>query len=319
MSEEKKEQQEKLVLHPRNKHKNRYDFKALLKSSPELRAFIKPNIYEDDTIDFFNPEAVKALNKALLKHYYGIDWWDIPEGFLCPPIPGRADYIHYAADLLGSCNNGNIPEGNQIKCLDIGTGANCIYPLIGNREYGWKFTGSDTDPVSIESAVKIAEKNPALTGQIDIRLQTNKKDIFKGIIRPEEHFDLTICNPPFHASAKEARLAALKKLRNLRQKNITKPRLNFGGQHNELWTEGGEEAFVRTMINQSSDFAESCLWFTSLISRETNLKGAYHSLKKVNASEVKTIPMAQGNKISRIIAWTFLSKEQQSEWTAKWK
>jgi len=33
--------------------------------------------------------------------------------------------------------------------------------------------------------------------------------------------------------------------------------------------------------------------------------------------EVKTIPMGQGNKTSRIVAWTFLSKEQQKEWRNK--
>jgi 23S rRNA (adenine1618-N6)-methyltransferase len=320
MPEEKREHpEEKLSLHPRNKHRERYDFKTLINTDSELRQFVKPNVYNDDTIDFFDPKAVIALNKALLKHYYEIEYWDIPEGFLCPPIPGRADYIHHIADLLAKNNNGLVPTGNKIKCLDIGVGANCIYPIIGIKEYGWSFVGTDVDPVSVESAKKIIDLNPSLNDKIEIRLQSNQKDIFAGIIDSGEKFDLTICNPPFHSSAKEAKLAALKKLRNLRQKNVTKPKLNFGGQNNELWCEGGEEGFVRRMINQSTSFADSCLWFSTLLSKETNLKTTYHSLKNAQAAEVVTLPMAQGNKISRIVAWTFLSKEQQNEWVEKWK
>ena len=159
---------EKSSLHPRNKHRERYDFKQLIDSCPELGQFVKLNNYKDESIDFFNPEAVKMLNKALLKHYYGIDNWDIPKNYLCPPIPGRADYIHHIADLLGSNNSefqrNKIPTGNKIKCLDIGVGANCVYPIIGNKEYGWSFVGTDIDPVSIESANKIIEMNPFLKG-----------------------------------------------------------------------------------------------------------------------------------------------------------
>ena len=132
------------------------------------------------------------LNKALLKHYYDIGKWNIPDNYLCPPIPGRADYIHHIADLLGSKNNNKIPTGNKIICLDIGVGANCVYPII--------------------------ELNPVLKGEIKLKLQQNPKDIFYGVI------------------------------------------------------------------------------------------------KKAEAVEVETIPMGQGNKKSRIIAWTFLTRGQQKIW-----
>ena len=73
---------EKENLHPRNSHRAGYDFKQLCKSSPRLKAFVSLNQYNDETIDFSNPEAVIALNKALLKHFYGVAHWDIPEGYL---------------------------------------------------------------------------------------------------------------------------------------------------------------------------------------------------------------------------------------------
>lgn len=314
---------EKSELHPRNKHRERYDFKQLIASHQELAAFVKVNDYEDESIDFFNPDAVKTLNKALLKHYYGITTWDIPANYLCPPIPGRADYIHYVADLLRDSQptaTKKIPQGSVIKCLDIGIGANCVYPIIGSQEYGWSFIGADIDPIAIKSANRIIQANPALKEKIELREQSNSKNIFQGIIKKDECIDLSICNPPFHASLAEAQAGSLRKLKNLKQKKITKPVLNFGGQQNELWCEGGEERFVRDMIFQSRQFADSCFWFTTLISKQSHLKNVYATLEKVEAVEVKTIGMGQGNKVSRMVAWTFLTKQEQKEWIQKrWK
>ncbi len=305
---------EKTELHSRNRHRERYDFKQLIESCPELIPFVMLNSYNDESIDFFDPEAVKMLNKALLKHYYCISHWDIPKNYLCPPIPGRADYIHHIADVLGSSNKGKIPTGSQIKCLDIGVGANCIYPIIGNKEYGWSFVGSEIDTVAIESANRIIEGNPLLKGKIEIRLQRNPQDIFTGIIQKDELFDLTICNPPFHASLAKAQSGTLRKLTNLSHKKITKPMLNFGGQNNELWCEGGEYRFVKEMISQSKQFSASCLWFSTLLSKTSSLKGVEEALKRAEAVEVKVIPMGQGNKKSRIVAWTFFAGEQQKKW-----
>ena len=315
MSQKKKVQpKEKAKIHPRNKHKERYDFKVLIEACPELAPFVKLNIHNDESIDFADAEAVKILNKSLLKHFYKIENWDIPEGYLCPPIPGRADYIHHLADLLRIYNYGKIPTGSSIKCLDIGIGANGVYPIIGNNEYGWTFIGSDIDIVSIESVQQLIENNPFLKEVIDCRLQTNPKDIFTGILKEGEFIDFSICNPPFHASKAEAEEGTLRKLSNLNQKVVKKVNLNFGGQNGELWCEGGEERFVRNMIRQSRQFKNNCFWFSSLISKQANLKSIYEALEKAEAFEVKTLPMGQGNKTSRIVAWTFLDKERQKEW-----
>jgi 23S rRNA (adenine1618-N6)-methyltransferase len=294
--------EEKKNLHPRNKHRSRYDFAALVKSAPELRDFIQINAYGDESVNFSDPMAVKTLNTALLKHFYGLERWDIPEGYLCPPIPGRADYIHYVADLLAESNGGTIPTGKSVKVLDVGVGANCIYPIIGHQEYGWTFVGSDIDKRAASSAENIAAANPVLTGAINIRLQPNKGQIFKGVIKPGEQFDLTICNPPFHASAEEAAEGSSRKLRNLGKQSKV---LNFGGQQVELWCEGGEQAFIRKMIFESADLPKGKTWFTTLVSKSSSLPGIYQALEKVGATAVRTIEMAQGQKISRIVAWSF--------------
>ncbi len=310
---------EKTALHARNKHRERYDFKILIQSSPALRPFVKLNDFGDESIDFFNPEAVKMLNKALLKHYYGIENWDIPSNYLCPPIPGRADYIHHIADVLAQSNKGIIPTGKAIKCLDIGVGANCVYPIIGHHEYGWSFIGADIDPVALDSAQKIIQSNSILNGSIELRLQPHAKDIFKGIIKKDERIDVTICNPPFHSSLEEAQSGTLRKLSNLKDKRITQATLNFGGQNNELWCTGGEERFIKDMILQSVLFPQSVFWFSTLVSKESTLKSIYSGLKNVKAVEIKTLPMGQGNKISRLVAWTFFNKEEQRVWMSeKW-
>lgn len=305
---------EKLQLHPRNKHRERYDFQVLVEACPELSPFVQLNLYDDQTIDFANPEAVKMLNKALLKQYYGIENWDIPPGYLCPPIPGRADYIHHMAELLGNNNYGKIPTGPAIICLDIGVGANCVYPIIGHVEYGWSFIGSDIDPVAIDSANAIIAANVSLQGAVECRLQANPKDVLYGAIRRAEIIDLSICNPPFHASLEDAQAGTLRKLNNLNDKKVTEPILNFGGQNGELWCEGGEERFVLNLIRESEKFGASCFWFSSLISKQSNLKIVYKALEKAKAMDVKTIPMGQGNKTSRIVAWTFLRKEERKAW-----
>ena len=310
---------EKDVLHPRNPHRAPYDFPQLSKASPELAAFVRPNPYGVQSIDFANPAAVKALNRALLRQFYGIEHWDIPKGYLCPPIPGRADYVHYLADLLAESNGGTLPPGEDILVLDVGVGANCIYPIIGRREYGWHFVGSDVDGVAVRAAQQIEAANPSLAGAIECRLQPARTRIFDGLIQAGEGFDLTMCNPPFHASAAEAAAGAQRKTTGLGTGLGTagrgpRPVLNFGGQNNELWCEGGEAAFIRRMVQESGRRPGSCYWFTTLVSKKDTLPGVYRALKTAGATEVRTIDMAQGQKKSRLVAWTFLSPRQQEIW-----
>lgn len=312
--------EEKTILHPRNKHRSRYNFPELIKALPELYPFVAVNSYGGESIDFSDPAAVKLLNKALLKHFYGIDNWDIPANYLCPPIPGRADYVHYLADLLAQNNKGMVPKGSRVKGLDIGIGANCIYPIIGLREYGWSFVGSDTDQGAIKTAKAIVAANPLLTGAVSCRLQLNPRHIFKGIVKPGELFDFTMCNPPFHASAAEAQSGTKRKLQNLGKHTGKETVLNFGGQQAELWYEGGELAFIRNMINDSMDIANQCLWFSSLVSKSSNLSFIYKALQGAGALQVKTIEMAQGQKISRFVAWSFLTETAQQQWIGtRWR
>jgi len=300
-------------LHPRNKHNNKYDLEQLSEKSNTLKSHLISKSNNELSVNFKNPKAVLALNTAILKTYYGLHYWEIPENHLCPPIPSRADYIHYIADLLTISNGSEIPKGKNTTILDLGVGANCIYPILGNHEYGWQFIGSDISTVSIASAEKIITNNTHLRSAINLRLQKDKNHFFKGILTNHEKIQATICNPPFHASAEEAEAATYRKNKNLHGQNDGK-QLNFGGQHNELWCKGGELLFLKKMIEESLHFKNQVLWFTSLISKKENIRPLKVALKKVNAEHFQVIPMEQGNKISRILCWTFCSKPQHKKW-----
>lgn len=297
--------EEKTNLHPRNLHRGRYDFQLLTKSCPELSAFIFTNKFGSETINFSNPEAVIALNKALLKSYYSIIHWDIPKNYLCPPIPGRADYIHYLADLLSTDHDAVVPTGKKIHGLDIGTGANCICPLLGISLYNWRFWASEADQQAFKNALLILSKNDIQPDRVELRKQNNGNQIFNGIIRPGDRFDFTMCNPPFHASEAEAKSANLRKVSNLKDNKTDKPALNFGGSSHELWYKGGESAFIEKMIHVSLSFKSQVGWFTTLVSKESNLSGLIHLLKKIKAAEYHIIEMSQGQKKSRVLAWRY--------------
>ncbi|HGF4934138.1 TPA: 23S rRNA (adenine(1618)-N(6))-methyltransferase RlmF [Vibrio parahaemolyticus] len=313
-------------LHERNAHRGRYDFKKLVASEPQLKSFVIKNPKGEDSINFSDPNAVKMLNKALLAAYYDIEYWDIPEHYLCPPIPGRADYIHRVAELLDGEVKGKYRHQN-VRALDVGVGANCIYPIVGVTQYGWHYTGSDVDPKSIESATDIVERNTTLNGKIELVQQTSESNIYRGVIQPNDRFDVTTCNPPFHRSAEDAAMGSQRKLDNLkvnqRKKGVKpqnnsvkhgKPTLNFGGQNAELWCEGGEAAFIRRMANESQAFSSQVLWFTTLISKKDNVRPMRKQLEKLGVKAIRVVEMSQGQKISRFMAWSFMDKQQRKTW-----
>jgi 23S rRNA (adenine1618-N6)-methyltransferase len=289
-------------LHPRNRFRTGYDFPRLITSSPRLAPFVAPNAYGDASVDYANPAAVKALNQALLKDAYGIDSWDVPPGYLCPPIPGRSDYLHHVADLPG-IGDATGTRRDPVRVLDIGMGANCIYPLIGASEYGWHFVGSEVDPVALQWAKQLVAANPAVADLIECRLQQSPPACFEGVTKAGESFDLSICNPPFHVSAEAA--AEGRKRRNLGYGKTTAPVLNFGGLAGELWCDGGELAFIHRLIAESAGRPRLCRWFTTLVSKRAHLPRLFQALERVKALDVETLEMVHGQKTTSILAWTF--------------
>ena len=299
---------DKAGLHPRNRHRLGYDFARLTKASPELAGFVKPSPAGTPSIDFANPRAVLALNRALLLADYGIRVWEFPEGFLCPPIPGRVDYLHVMADLLAENQPAGIPRGKGVRVLDVGVGASCIYPILGRAEYGWSFVGTDIDPTALAAARKIVHSNSLLHGFVELRHQTSRLQTFQNVTQPGEQFAFSLCNPPFHADAGDAAEGTLRKLRHLAGRTLPRDTpvvMNFGGRSSELISQGGEIGFATRMIAQSARLPSLCGWFSCLISKSEHLPAIESALKSAKVIEHRTIPMAQGQKKSRIVAWRF--------------
>ena len=294
-------------MHKKNKHTDDYDFNQLSLVHTDLESFIFTNANNKKTIDFANPKAVKALNTALLKSHYDVAFWDFPDHFLCPPIPGRVDYIHHVSDLL---NRSKLTE--NITVLDIGTGANCIYPLLGNAEYNWSFIGVDSNDDALKEAQNIIDKNN-LQDQIKLKKQNDNAHVLSGVLSETDKVTVTMCNPPFFKNEEEALKATTSKLKGLGKPTDQMVR-NFAGQAHELWYKGGEKAFLHNYLYESSLLKTQSYWYTSLVSNKDNVKTINQSLKKLRATAVLTIGMNIGNKKSRIVAWTFLDEQQKEDW-----
>ncbi|CAI8324140.1 MAG: Ribosomal RNA large subunit methyltransferase F [Polaribacter sp. SA4-10] len=279
-------------LHPNNKFNTSYDFDDLIIKNPALKEFVAENKYGSITIDFSNPIAVKELNKALLFTFDKIALWNFPDKNLCPPIPGRLDYIHHLADLLST--------EEDVKILDIGTGATCIYPLLGVAAYNWNFVAVDIDLDSLDTAQDIIDDNN-LDAHIKLRQQLDENQILKGILEDDDSFSAVMCNPPFYKSAEEAQGANKRKNKNLGNSAVR----NFSGNNNELWYVGGEKAFLHNYLYESSLYKDKSTWFTSLVSKKENVESMEKSSKKLGATAFKVIPMSQGNKVTRIVCWKY--------------
>ncbi|MDA3930605.1 MAG: RlmF-related methyltransferase [Prolixibacteraceae bacterium] len=261
--------------HVRNRNREKYNLEALLTSNPELANHLKPNIKGEDSVDLSNPDAVKVLNQAILNHYYGITNWNFPKEYLSPSVPLRADYIHFMADLLCEHNFGKIPTGDIITCYDIGIGASCILPLIGVVDYNWNFIGADIDEKVIESASNIVESNTALKGKITCKLQENPKDAFYGIIDRDEKIDVSICS---------------------------------------CFSSDEGTKFISNILRESKKFAQNFYWFSIVVSNKIMAKNICISLARFKPTQIKTIPIGSGTKANQIVAWTFLSKVDQTTW-----
>ena len=290
-------------MHPNNRYRAPHDFPALARTEPALAEYFIVTPDGRTSLDFTDPRAVRLLNGALLRRDFGLRFWDIPRGSLCPGVPGRLDYVHALADLIGARTQvqGTDPEQGVIG-LDIGTGASLIYPILGSRTYGWRMVGVDTDPTALRVAAAIVKHNPVLHDRVIVRRQPDPSAIFRGIIEPGESFTFTMCNPPFFASAADATAAARRKWDKLGVET-TETTFNFGGQPNELWTPGGEPAFLRRMIAESTAFAGRVAWFTTLVSKKGYLRVAEQAFGRHGITDHRVIKIGRGGKQRRILCW----------------
>ena len=291
-------------MHPHNPYINSYNLKYLADNYPTLKDHLILNPLGKETIDFSNPQAVYTLNKALLLTDFGLEAYNLPLGYLIPPIPGRLDYLLQLRDFLADVFEKDM--NSELHGLDIGTGANGIYCILGTQHFNWTMVGTESDSKAVEIAKSNISRTKTLQEKVVIRHQKTKGFLFRNCIDSHEQFDFTVCNPPFHSSRDEAIKGSIRKLKNLgvatRNDGFS---LNFQGQANELWCNGGEALFVKRLIKESILFKDQVRVFTSLVAKKDNLPKIEKQLSKVKAT-YQIIPMTQGHKKSRFIAWWFV-------------
>uniref|UniRef100_A0A3B0N6M7 U6 small nuclear RNA (adenine-(43)-N(6))-methyltransferase n=1 Tax=Theileria annulata TaxID=5874 RepID=A0A3B0N6M7_THEAN len=225
--------------------------------------------------------------------------------YLAPCVPNRLSYIRAISSLLCLKNNEshisdieahNINSDEQLKLniivLDIGTGASCIYPLIGTSENSWNFIGTDIDNLTLELARENVEINH-LEDRINLRLQRTPTLIFNSILYSHELVAMTMCNPPFHSSLEMTNLNprtfstgterelvfSIPEDTNLSTEQSYMDNIEcignstVTGQLKFMLTEKhGDLAFIEIMLQESKLYCHNIVWFTTLVPRMSTLK-----------------------------------------------
>ena len=284
-------------MHPDNPYRHEYDLPRYIQQLPELASYCKKK-HGRLTVDFASPDAVIALNKAIIEADCGVVGWTVPKGNLCPPIPGRIDYLLHIKSLLSDTHG-------PIKMLDIGTGATAIYGVLAATQFDYQVVGTDISQHSLSHAEKMLAANPSLASKVTLRHQPSASHIFHGVVNDTEQFDISVCNPPFYKSSQQANEKNREKNRALASKQTDR---NFAGQDNELIYPGGEVAFIKRMIFESYKYRNQITWFTSLVSQKSSVDEIKRTLKKERHAVQQWITMKHGNKTSRIVVWQFIAE-----------
>ncbi|XP_049873217.1 U6 small nuclear RNA (adenine-(43)-N(6))-methyltransferase [Pectinophora gossypiella] len=277
-------------MHPRNIYKTPPDFLMLSKSYEEFSSIAKKDITGKVTIDFKDPRSLRVLTKCLLKSDFGLDVV-IPEDRLVPTLPLRLNYVLWIEDLLNS-----VGRKENIKGLDIGTGACAIYPLLAAVTNKWYMLGTETDKESIQKAQENIERNNL---QHIIQLSKNPTSSLMEYLFADDGellFDFCMCNPPFYSNIQE--------LCESRSPARLPPKNGFTGSPQELITEGGELSFCRKMIEESKIYKDKVLIFTTMIGHKYNLRELMQDLTADNIQHTST-EFCQGRVTRWGLAWTF--------------
>ncbi|CAN1276448.1 RNA N6-adenosine-methyltransferase mettl16 [Linum perenne] len=332
-----KRPEQRPTIHRRNKYADTPpNFAELASLYPSFEPFVFYSRDGRPRIDWTDFNATRELTKVLLLHDHSINWW-IPDGQLCPTVPNRSNYIHWIEDLLSSeIIPKNRMDGDVVKGFDIGTGANCIYPLLSASLLGWSFVGSDITDVALEWAERNVRNNPHVAELIEIRrvpvggsemsteelaaaqpVDHGSKDDEEAKLEPscsletEDVADSRYCGPHILLGVvKEGEkfdfcMCNPPFFESIEEAGLN-PKTACGGTPEEMVCHGGEQAFVTRMIDDSVVLKDSFRWYTSMLGRKINLKLLTSKLREVGATVVKTTEFVQGQTCRWGLAWSFL-------------
>lgn len=290
-----------VFMHRNNIFRKEPDFRKLACDYQELEKYMIRNKNNKSKFDFKNPDAVKALTCALLHRYFQ-KTITLPPDRLIPAVPQRLNYVCWVEDLIKLVEQ-QIPELN-ITGLDIGTGASCIFPILCcHRNPSWSFVGVEPDEKSYKSAYDNVERNFMQDKIRVVKITTDDQlsDILSLACQP---LTFIMCNPPFF---EEGYGVTMELDSDLNKGSRPKSDANCSNEIESI-TSGGEIAFVGYLIEQSMNFKEDVIIYSSMLGKKQSLmhfKQTFASLQTNENLSWTWAELCQGKTIRYAIAWTF--------------
>ncbi|XP_041653451.1 RNA N6-adenosine-methyltransferase mettl16 [Cheilinus undulatus] len=279
-------------MHPRNRYKDKPpDFGYLASKYPDFQQHVHTSLAGRPIVNFKEPEAVRALTCTLLKEDFGLTI-QIPLERLIPTVPLRLNYIHWVEDLTDG-------QKQPRRGIDIGTGASCIYPLLGATMNGWYFLATEVDDICFDYATKNVEQNN-LSDLIKV-VKVPQKTLLMDALKEETEivYDFCMCNPPFFANQLEAK--------GVNSRNSRRPppsSVNTGGV-TEIMAEGGELEFVKRIIHDSLQLKKRLRWYSCMLGKKCSLAPLKEELRKQGVPKVTHTEFCQGRTMRWALAWSF--------------
>ncbi|XP_053279572.1 RNA N6-adenosine-methyltransferase mettl16 [Pleuronectes platessa] len=279
-------------MHPRNRYKDRPpDFSYLASKYPDFQQHVHTSLTGRPVVNFKEPEAVRALTCTLLKEDFGLTI-EIPLERLIPTVPLRLNYIHWVEDLIDG-------QKQPRRGIDIGTGASCIYPLLGATMNGWYFLATEVDDICFDYATKNVEQNK-MSDLIKV-VKVPQKTLLMDALKEETEiiYDFCMCNPPFFANQLEAQ--------GVNSRNSRRPppsSVNTGGV-TEIMAEGGELEFVKRIIHDSLQLKKRLRWYSCMLGKKCSLAPLKEELRKQGVPKVTHTEFCQGRTMRWALAWSF--------------
>ncbi|XP_061136201.1 RNA N6-adenosine-methyltransferase mettl16 [Syngnathus typhle] len=279
-------------MHPRNRYKDKPpDFAYLASKYPEFQEHVHTNLSGRAVVNFKEPEAVRALTCTLLKEDFGLSI-EIPLERLIPTVPLRLNYIHWVEDLVDG-------QKQRRRGIDIGTGASCIYPLLGATMNSWFFLATEVDDICFDYATRNVKQNH-LSDLVKV-VKVPQKTLLMDALKEETEivYDFCMCNPPFFANQLEAN--------GVNSRNARRPppsSVNTGGV-TEIMAEGGELEFVKRIIHDSLQLKKRLRWYSCMLGKKCSLTPLKEELRKQGVPKVTHTEFCQGRTMRWALAWSF--------------
>ncbi|KAJ3641083.1 hypothetical protein Zmor_027604 [Zophobas morio] len=279
-------------MHPRNIYKQPPNFKQLAIQYPDFRKHATQDLSGKVTIDFKNVEALRALTCTLLKKDFGLDI-QIPLNKLIPTVPLRLNYILWIEDLLSVAD-----RTDNIKGIDIGTGASCVYPTIAAKKNQWTMLATEIDPESIKFATENVKRN-SLQNLVTV-IQVKDTLLNEAVDQHPHEYDFCMCNPPFFSTTQE-----LHPFFKARKQNRPHPRNAFCASVDEVVAKGGEVDYISRLINESKTLDTQIKIYSSMVGHKSTLPPLKKLLREVEVVSFKQTEFCQGHTTRWGLAWTF--------------